>query len=390
MSLHFPLIRTLALTLAAGTLLTSCGENEQAAAAPQMPAMPVHFTELKPQDVTITRELPGRTSAFRVSEVRARVDGIVIKRNFTEGSTVKEGDLLYQIDPAPFEARLASVKASLAQAEARYLSAEAQAARYEKLAESKSVSEQSRIDALSAKLTSKAEIEAAKAAVRSAEIDLGYTSVTAPISGLIGKSEITEGAFVRAAEATLLATVRQIDPLYVDLSQSADDVLRIKKELESGRLVQTQDGSLKLEIVTNDDVVQPHPGSLAFSDITVDESTGTVTLRGTVPNPDMHLYPGMFVRARISEGTRTGAVLIPQSLVSRSSSGSATTYVISSDNTVEMRFFETERAVGDSWLVKHGLKAGDKVIIDNIQKIRPGSPVIPFPEDQPFPAPAAH
>lgn len=363
---------------AAVAFLTGCaGEKSEAsaagAAAPA--ATPVGVITVTPRPVTLTRELPGRTSAYRVAEVRARINGIVQKRLFTEGAEVSAGDVLFEIDPAPYQAALDSAKANLARAEASLVSAEAQAKRFEGLVATNAVSKQNYDDARAAQLALAAEVAAARAAVQSAEINLGYTRVTSPIDGRIGQAQVTEGAYVQQATATLLAVVQQLDPLYVDLSQSADEVLGLKQALSSGRLKADAQGGAPLTVILDGNRPYEHTGSLQFSDVSVSPTTGTVSLRGTVPNPDDNLLPGMFVRARLNEGTDPNAILLPQSVVSRNSKGEATVLLINAEGKAELRVITAPRAIGSDWLVTSGLKPGDRVISDQLQKVRPGAPV---------------
>lgn len=368
-------------------LLAGCGKSSQTpAAATAGQALPVDFVTVKTEPVTLSRELPGRVSAFRVAEVRARINGIVLKRLFNEGTDVKEGQELFTIDPAPYQAALDSARASLARAEAGLASAEAQAERYKGLVASHAISKQTYDDAVASQLSLRADVEAAKAAVRTAGINLGYTHVTSPISGRIGSAAVTEGAYVQQGTATLLATVQQLDPVYVDLSQSADQVLQLKQALASGRLQRTGDGKAKVTVVLGSGDVYAQTGSLEFSDVSVNPGTGTVTLRGIVPNPDQDLLPGMFVRARLDEGTNPAAILLPQNLVTHNFKGDATALVVGADNKVEVRVLQTPRAVGNRWLVTDGLKPGDRVITDNLQRIRPGMTVTPSPVSDAAPA----
>jgi membrane fusion protein (multidrug efflux system) len=369
-----------AAALAGLLLATGCGKAGQAARpAATPPALEVHVLTVRPQPVALTQELPGRTSAFRVAEVRARINGIVLHRRFTEGANVKAGDVLYEIDPAPYQAALDSAKANLAKAEAGLASAKAQAARYHDLVGTDAISRQTYDDAVANQLSFAASVAAAQAAVQAAGIDLGYTRVTAPIDGRIGRAEVTEGAYVQQGAATLLATIQQLDPLYVDLTQSADDVLRLKQALASGRLQRPAGTTLSFSLTYGNREPYAEIGALEFSDVSVDPSTGMVTLRGTMPNPHLDLLPGMFVRATIDEGTAPDALLVPQSVVSRNAQGQATVMIVGEGDKVELRVLQTPRAVGADWLVTAGLKPGDRVILDNRQKIRPGSPVKPVP-----------
>ncbi len=374
-------LRLAALGLGLTVAFVGCGKKAAApaAAAGARPATPVAVLSIAPQPVTLTRELPGRTSASRVAEVRARISGIVLKRHFTEGADVAAGQLLFEIDPAPYQAALDSARAALARAQANLESSRLTAERYEGLVATHAVSQQNYDDANAYYLAAKAEVAAAEAAVRSADINLGYTRVTSPIAGRIGRAEVTEGAYVQQATATLLATVQQLDPLYVDLSQSADEVLRLRAALESGAIKRTADGAASIRLRSSFGATHAAAGSLQFSDVTVNPGTGTVTLRGLVPNPDTTLLPGMFVLATLEEGTNPDAILVPMAAVSRNARGAATVYVVSPENIVELRIIETRQTVGDQWLVTSGLQTGDQVILNNLQKIRPGAPVSVVP-----------
>lgn len=355
--------------------LAGCGKEPSAASSAAPPPIEVEVLEVKTEPVTLSQELPGRTSAYRVAEVRARVSGIVEKRLFEEGANVEAGDVLFEIDPAPFQAALDSARANLARAEAGLSAAAAQTERFEGLVSTNAISRQSYDDAFSAQLSLKAEVASAEAAVRAAEINLGYTRVTAPITGRIGRAEVTEGAYVQQATATMLARIQQLDPLYVDLSRSAEEVLRLKASLESGRLARAGEGAAEIRVILEGDRFYEKVGELRFSDVSVDPGTGTVMLRGTVPNPDLDLMPGMFVRARIEEGTDPNAILVPQSIVSRNARGEGTVLVAGTDGKAELRVIEARRAVGNRWLVAAGLEPGDRIIVDNRHKVRPGSAV---------------
>lgn len=369
-----------AMTGAVATLgLLGCQDHDAPAEGgqPQAAAMPVTVMTVESSSVTLTKELPGRTSPYRIAEVRARVNGIVEARLFEEGTDVEAGQSLFKIDPAPYAAQVDAAKATLAQMEASYSAAKAQADRFEGLIESNAVSKQNYDDVVSTAKSLKAQIAAAKAALTTAEINLGYTDVTSPIDGRIGRADVTEGAYVQAGTATLMSTVQQLDPLYVDLSESAEEVLKLKADLASGKLKKASDGNAKVEIILPSGAVYGEPGSLQFSDITVNPATGTVTLRAIVPNPNGDLLPGMFVRARLEEGTNPDAMLIPNSLVSRNSKGEATVMIVGADNKVESRVIETSRSVGNRWLVTAGIEPGDQIITNNLQKIRPGVAVAP-------------
>lgn len=380
-------LSVLAVFLAALLGVTGCNKGASQAGAAAQQAPEVSVLTLSPEVVTISKELPGRSSAYRVAEVRARISGIVLKRHFVEGSDVKEGALLLEIDPAPYQAALDSARATLARAEASLVSAQAQAERYKDLVATNAVSKQAYDDTVASFLGKKADVLAAKAAVQTAEINLGYTRVVSPITGRIGRAAVTEGAYVQQGTATLLATVQQLDPLYIDLSQPAEEVLRLKEALASGRLDRSPEGGAKLYVTLSDGRLYKEAGSLQFSDVSVNAGTGTVTLRGVLPNPGLDLLPGMFVRARVEEGRNPNALLVPQSVLRRTAKGDGMVFVVGADGKVEARIVTTSTTSGNRWIVSSGLKAGDKVILDNLQKIRPGMPVrLAAPQAQ---APAA-
>ncbi len=361
----------------AAALASACGGKP--GAPPPAGPVEVGVVTIRPTSVTLTRELPGRTSAFRVAEVRARVNGIVLKRLFVEGSDVKEGQPLFLIDPAPYQAALEGARATLARAEATEANARLQAQRYADLVKDNAVSQQEYDAAVAGLKTAQADIAAARAAEQVARINVGYTAVTAPVSGRIGRSAVTEGAFVQAAQATLLATVQQLDRVYVDVPQSSTEVLRLRRELESGRLQGAGQGQAKVRLVTDDGREFPEVGALQFTDVSVDPGTGSVLLRALFPNPRGELLPGMFVRARIEEGIKPDALLVPQVGVTRDPKGTAVALVVGADQKVERRLLATDRVVGDAWLVTDGIKAGEQVIVDGLQKVRPGSLVKPVP-----------
>lgn len=377
-------IRYLSATglLFAGGLLASCGKKPAAAGAAMMGGTPeVSVITIQSQKVELTTELSGRVAASLTAEVRPQVNGIVQKRLFTEGADVKEGDVLYQIDPATYQAVLDGAQAALASAEANLAPVKLKAERYEELKESEAVSVQDYDEAIAALKLTEAEILSAKAALESARINLAYTKVTAPISGRIGRSAVTTGALVTANQATPLATIVKLDPVYVDVTQSSTDMLRLRKALDSGLL---SSGAKQAEVtLTLDDQSQyPQNGVLKFSEAFVDEATGTVTLRTQFPNPKLTLLPGMFVRARLTDGVRDNAILVPQRGVSRNPAGDATVMTVNDQNIAEMKVIKADRTVGSNWLVNEGLKPGDKVILEGLQKARPGTPVkaVPFQE----------
>jgi membrane fusion protein (multidrug efflux system) len=370
--LRFPLAAALALLA-----LLGCGKK--AAAPAQTGPVEVGVVTLAPTAVTLNRELPGRTSAFKVAEVRARVNGIVLRRLFTEGSDVKQGQPLFTIDPAPYRASLESARAQLARAEATVANARLQAQRYGDLVKENAVSRQEYDNAMAALKASEADVSAGRAAVETARINLGYTSVTAPVSGRIGRSAVTEGAYVQAAQATLLATVQQLDPVYVDLTQSSADAMKLRRDLADGKLQKSEKGGARVKLLLEDGREYPVPGELQFTDVTVDPSTGSIALRALFPNPKGELLPNMFVRARLEEGVKPEALLVPQQAVTRDQKGQPVAMIVNAQKKVERRQLVTDRAVGDAWLVTAGVKAGEQVIVEGLQKVRPGADVNPVP-----------
>jgi len=366
-----------AATLLCLLILSGCSKKTPAPTAPA--AVEVGVVTLAAQPVNLTRELPGRTSAYRIAEVRARVSGIVLKQLFTEGRDVKEGQSLYQIDPAPYQAALDSAKASLSRSQASASSARLQENRFKNLLKENALSQQDYDNSLSALQAAEADVDAGKAAVQTAEINLGYTNVTSPISGRIGLSQVTEGAYVQSGAATLLATVQQLDPLYVDLTQSSTEVFSLRRALAAGRLEKNAADSAKVKLSLDDGGEYAEEGTLQFSDITVDPTSSSITLRALFPNPKTELLPGLFVRARIAEGTVPGAILAPQLGVGRNLKGDATALLVGADGKVELHTLKIDRAVGNQWLVSDGLKAGDQLIVQNLQRIRPGAVVKPVP-----------
>jgi len=357
------------LMLSGSLALTGCDDKPAQQGAQQMPE--VGIVTLKSAPLQITTELPGRTSAYRVAEVRPQVSGIILKRNFTEGSDIQAGVSLYQIDPATYQATYESAKGDLAKAQAAANMDQLTVKRYQKLLGTKYISQQDYDTAVATAQQSNAAVVAAKAAVETARINLAYTKVTSPISGRIGKSAVTEGALVQNGQTTALATVQQLDPIYVDVTQSSNDFLRLKQELANGKL-QQENGKAKVELVTNDGLKYPQNGTLEFSDVTVDQTTGSITLRAIFPNPDHTLLPGMFVRARLEEGVNPDALLVPQQGVTRTPRGDASAMVVGEGDKVEVRQITATQAIGDKWLVTEGLKTGDRVIITGLQKVRPG------------------
>lgn len=347
------------LVAAAGTLSAACSHP---AAQPAPPEPHVSVVTVKAQAVPIVTELPGRVSAYRTADVRPQVSGIILRRLFVEGSEVKKGQQLYQIDPAPYQATYDSAVA--AQASARAL-----AERYKQLVAVNFVGKQDYDNALAARLE-------ADAAVETAHINLVYTKVLSPISGRIGRSFITEGALVTANQATALATVQALEPIYVDVTQPTSTLLRLEREAAAGLLKQSDSGKPQVRLRLEDGSDYAHPGTLEFSEVTVDEGTGSVTLRALMPNPDRLLLPGMFVREEIQEGVQQNAVLAPQQGISHNQKGEPTALVVQRDGTVALRLLKTDRAVGDQWLVTSGLAPGDRVIVEGLQAAKPGSKVV--------------
>ncbi len=366
------------LTALVGSVaLTGCDQaaDSQQASAPQ--AVPVGVITLKSQALTLKKELPGRISAFQIAEIRPQVSGIVQSRLFKEGAQVKQGQALYQIDPATFEADLAASEAAVARAEASIASTKSKASRYSELLKIKAVSQQDFDEADAAQKQAQAELLTAKAQLKSAQINLDYSHVSSPISGQISKSSVTVGALVSANQTTALATVTQLDPIYVDLTQSSNELTQLKKAISSGSLSVDSQSQTDVELQMEDGSTYPLKGTLQFSEVTVDPSTGSVTLRAKFPNPDKLLLPGMYARASVVEGVKQNAILVPQRGVSRNTKGEPTAMVVSKENTVESRVLKVDRTIGSNWLVTDGLSDGDKVIIEGLQKIRPGAPVNP-------------
>lgn len=360
-----------ALMLALGVTLAGCGGG-QGGMPPQGPA-DVGVVTLSAVSVPIERELPGRATPYRVAEIRPQVGGIVQKRLFAEGGEVKAGELLYQINPEVYQAAFDSAKATLAKAEANLMTLKLKAERYKELVAINGVSKQEFDDAQASWLQAQADVAAAKAALESARINLAYSRITSPIAGVIGKSSVTEGALLAVGQAAPLATVQQLDPIYVDISQSSAELLRLKREFGQ----QAGKAGIPVQIVLEDGSTHAQPGKLEFTDVTVDAGTGAVSLRVLVPNPKHDLLPGMFVRARLQQAEVKEALLVPQQAVSRTPKGEATVMVVGSGDKAEARVVEASRTVGNQWLVSKGLAAGDRVIVEGLQKVQPGMPVKP-------------
>ncbi len=359
-------------------------ENGGAAAAGAAPGRPgppaeVSVVAVKSEPVPVRTELPGRLSGVRVAEVRARANGILLKRHFEEGAAVTEGQLLFEIDPAPLEAALQSAQAQLVKAEANATQAKARAQRYKVLAGKNAVSSQENEDAMAAAAQGDAEVLVARAAVDTAKLNLGYARVTAPITGRISEAKVTEGALVSAGEATPMAVIQQMDPIFFDFTQSSTELLRLRRSLDDGSLKTTAPGAASVTLLLEDGSTYAETGRLLFSGVTVNPTTGTVTLRAEFPNPRQLLLPGMFARASLEQAMDSNALTLPQRVVTRNGDGTGTVMVVTPDNKVESRIIKADRAVGNKWVISGGLKAGELVIIEGIQKTRPGSVVKPVP-----------
>ncbi|GAB1439721.1 efflux RND transporter adaptor subunit AcrA [Providencia sp.] len=362
------------LVLSGGLALSGCNDEKQGGG--ERPAPEVGIVTLKAEPLTLKTELPGRTSAFRVAEVRPQVSGIILKRNYKEGSDVEAGTSLYQIDPAPFQATYDSAKAELAKAQANANLAGLTVKRYKPLLGTNYISRQEYDQATSTYAQALAAVKAAEAAVETARINLNYTKVTAPISGRTGKSNVTEGALVSTGQATELMRVQQLDPIYVDVTQSSDDFLRLKNEIAKGA-IQQESGQAPVSLVSNNGQEYAQKGVLEFSDVTVDETTGSITMRAVFPNPNKELLPGMFVRAILEDGVIDKAILVPQQGLSRTAQGTSQVMVVGAENKVEVRTVKAGQAIGNKWLITDGLQAGDRVIVIGLQKIKPGIVVNP-------------
>lgn len=378
--------RTVLIAGAASACLALVACGKQAGGPPQGP-VEVGVVTMTAQPVPLTTTLPGRTNAYLISDVRPQADGIIKARLFEEGAEVKAGQALYQIDPAPYEATLASAKAALAKADANLVTTRLKAQRYKELVAIDAVSKQDYDDANAALQTALADVAAQKAAVQTAQINLNYTHIIAPISGRTGKSTVTPGALVTSNQATALTTIQQLDPIYVDVTQSSADILKLKSEMAAGRIDATK--AVPVKLLLENGATYAETGKLAFSEVTVDQGTGSVTLRAIFPNANRILLPGMYVRAVIDEGVFPNAILAPQVGVNRDPKGGATAYVVGRDGKAEERQLTVARTVGENWLVTSGLNPGDKLIVTGLQKVKPGVPVKPSPANAAAAAPAA-
>jgi membrane fusion protein, multidrug efflux system len=366
----------IALLLVA-SLLAACGGGKNQGAAGGPPEVGV--ITLAPQPVALSTELPGRTAAYRIAEVRPQVEGIIKRRLFKEGSEVAAGQPLYEIDAAPYQAALLRAQAALASSEAQLNAARLVSERSERMLPQGAVSRQDYDNAVAARLSGEAAVDAAKAAVETARIDVGYTQLRAPIAGRIGRSMVTEGALVKAAQDTAIATIAQLDPIYVDVTESSSELLRLRRELDAGRLQRDAKQQATVTLTLEDGTRYPDTGVLQFSEVTVDPTTGSVLLRAEFPNRARNLLPGMFVRATLGVGSSQTALLVPQAGVSRNARGEATVLVVDAQDKLAERVIEVDRAVGSNWLVSSGLKAGERVVVEGLQKARAGATVKPMP-----------
>ena len=357
-------------------LLAAC--SDKAAPPPAPPPAEVGVVTVAPRSVGLATELPGRLEASRTAQVRARAAGILLKRLFVEGSDVKAGQKLYTIDAAPYQAGVASANATLARAQANAVQATAQAERFKPLMEANAISKQDYINAVAAQKTAEADVAAAKAAGQTAQISLGYASVTAPISGRIGRSLVTEGALVGQGEATPLAVIQQISPMYVNFTQSTTDVLRLRRAIASGQFKRAGGDGASVRVILEDGSDYGQPGKLLFSDLTVDPSSGQITLRAEVPNPAGLLLPGMYVRVRLEQAQAEAGIVVPQQAVTRGSTGDSV-MVVSDDGKVTPRQVKIGNSIEGQWVVLDGLKPGEKVMVDGFQKLRGNAPVKPVP-----------
>ncbi|MDI1244739.1 MAG: efflux RND transporter periplasmic adaptor subunit [Rhodoferax sp.] len=370
-------------------LLAACGQGSAPAGGPGAPPpAEVGVVSVKLTDVGLVSELPGRLEASRVAQVRARAAGIVQKRLFVEGSQVRAGQALFQIDAGSYQAALTSALASVAKAEANQMQASAQAERFKPLMEAKAISQQEFVNAQAAQKLAEADVAVARATVQTARINLGYASITAPINGRIGRALVTEGALVGQGEATPMALIQQIDPMYVNFTQSASDVMKLRRQLESGQLKRAGSQAASVRLVLEDGSEYARPGKLLFSDLTVDSTSGQITLRAEVPNPAGSLLPGLFVRVRLEQAQAGSAITLPQQAVTRSPQGDSV-MVVGNDGKVAPRPVKVGGQQGGQWVILDGLQSGDQVMVDGFQKLRGDAPVKAIPWQAPGSAPRA-
>lgn len=366
--------------LASTAMLTGCKDDAtqgQAAAQRQMPPTEIMYVTAKTGDQMLETVLSGRTSAFYEAEVRPQVNGILQKKLFKDGTEVKAGDQLYQIDAAPYQAAIKSAEAAVAQAQAALSKASADAKRSTELLKVNAVSKQSDDAAQAALKSARANLKAAQAQLTNAKINLTYTKVLSPITGRISRSEFTEGALMSAYQVQPLTRVQQLDPIYVDVTQTADDLIRIRRDIASGALKTDADGNARVVLKYDDGTTYAHEGRLTFTDVTVNETTGTVNLRAVFPNPDKVLLPGLYVRAQLIEGIRPDSIVLPMQCVMRDAKGNASVYVVGEGTKIEARPVVASRTIGTNWLIDSGLKNGDRVVFQGFQRIRPGAVVTP-------------
>lgn len=382
MQLHFSIGAAVAAALVCGLVLTGCHRAPPSAASPPLPE--VATVTVARQSVSLTTELPGRTSPFRVAEIRPQVNGLIQKRLFTEGADVTAGQELYQIDPAPFQAALDNATAALGRAEANLPAIQVRVNRYQEALADKAVSQQDFDDVSAALKQAQADVQYYRAMVDTARINLAYAHVVSPISGRIGTSTVTDGAIVTAYQPVALATIQQLDPIYVDVMQSTTELLRLQRRLNEGQLSRNGTNGSAVALILADGTRYPLPGTLQFRDVSVDPTTASVMLRAVFPNPQGVLLPGMFVRAVVQEGVNAEAILIPQQSVSRNPKGNPLALIVDANGRVEQRMLGLDRAIGDQWLVASGLAPGDHLIAEGMQKVRPGAQVreVPFGGNQ--------
>ncbi|MTJ01316.1 efflux RND transporter periplasmic adaptor subunit [Idiomarina piscisalsi] len=372
MKKRFQIAPLFAAGILASAVLSGCGDAPQQSQQQQAPQ--VEVITVQPESLELSTQLPGRTAAFRVAEVRPQVSGVLLERTFEEGTFVEKGQQLYQIDPATYEAELASAKAEVQRAKAVLRSSELRYNRFQELIEENAVSQDEFDSAEATYLQNKAAVALAEAQLKNARINLEYTKVNAPINGIIGRSNFTEGALVTASQQEPLVTINQLDPIYVDISQSSKQFMQLQADIQSGRIEANESGNAPVRLELNGlDFNQR--GELLFSEVSVEEDTGAILLRAVFPNPDKTLYPGMFVRAAVSEGTINTALLLPQKAVTRDPRGRPYVMLVNDKNQVEQRMITTERAIGSDWLISSGVKEGDTIIVSGLQKVRPGATV---------------
>lgn len=379
----------LAAVLSGVAVLAGCGNQQNQPAAATPPAPQVAVFEVHAEQVPLVLELPGRTAPYLIAEVRPQVTGIVKQRPFREGSEVEAGELLYQIDPATYQAAYDSAAAALARAEANLFAARVKAERFAGLVGINAVSKQANDEAQAAFKLAQAEVASARAALQKAKVDLGFTRVAAPIAGRAGRSVVTPGALVTANQADALVTIQQLDPIYVDLTQSSTELLKLRRDFEAGRVQRNGSGAVPVRLVMEDGSEYASTGELAFSEVSVDPGTGSVTLRAVFPNPDGELLPGMYVRARLAQGVKHDVVLVPHAALTRDPRGNAVVMVVDADSKVEARTVKAERSLGDRWMISDGLAPGERVIVEGLQRVRPGAPVQVIGAPAALPAAAA-